>query len=103
MLFFVNSRVDPKGMSPEELWDLWDREADAALPAKAAGKLLAAYKVSGQRRVIAILNVDSHDELDQILMSALPMAHHLEFEEVLPVREYEKFAADVKRRWKPGA
>ena len=43
--------------------------------------------------------MESHDELDQILMSALPMAHYLEFEEILPVRAYEDFANDVKRRW----
>lgn len=33
-------------------------------------------------------------------MAGLPMAHYLEIEEVLPVREYERFADDVKRRWK---
>jgi muconolactone D-isomerase len=100
MLFFFNVRVDPKGMSLEELWDIWEKEAEAAMGAKEAGKVVALYKVSGQRRVIGILDVESHDELDQILMAALPMAHYLEFEEILPVRAYEDFASDVKRRWK---
>jgi muconolactone D-isomerase len=49
--------------------------------------------------VLAILNVKYHDELDQIWMAALPMAHHLKLKEVLPVREYEAFADDVRRRW----
>jgi muconolactone D-isomerase len=57
------------------------------------------YKVAGQRRVIGIFDFESHDELDQILMSALPMAHYLEFEEILPIRTYEDFAEDVKCRW----
>jgi muconolactone D-isomerase len=99
VLFFLNIRVDPKELSLSELWDIWDKETDAAAGAKAAGKLVAAYKVVGQRRVIAIVNVESHDELDQILMAALPMAHYLEVEEVLPVRAYEDFTVDIKRRW----
>ena len=100
MLFFVNVRIEPKDLSIEKLWDLWEKEAEAAIGAKAAGKIVNLWKVSGQRRVLAIVDVDSHDEMDQIFMAALPMAHHLEFEQILPVREYEKFAADIKKRWK---
>jgi muconolactone D-isomerase len=99
MLFFLKIRVEPKDLSLSDLWGLWAKEADAALGAIAAGKIVAAYKVSGQRRVLALLDAESHDELDQILMAALPMAHYLEIEEVLPVRKYEDFAKDVKRRW----
>lgn len=99
MLFFVKVRVDTKHLSQDELWALWEKEAAAALQAKHAGKVVALYKVSGQRRVVGIVNVESHDELDRIFMAALPMAHHLEIEEVLPVREYEKFAADIQTRW----
>jgi len=100
MLFFVKVRIEPKGMSLDDLWNSWEKETEAALGAKAAGKAVALYKVCGQRRVVAILNVDSHDELDRIIMAALPMAHYLEIEEILPVREYERFAEDVKGRWK---
>ncbi len=76
----------------------WE-EANAALAAKEAGKVVALYKVSGQRRVLTVLDVESHDELDRIWMAGLPMARHLELKEVLPVREYEAFADDVRRRW----
>lgn len=100
MLFFVKVRVDHKGISLDQLWNLWEKEAEGAKGAMAAGKVVALYKVAGQRRVIGILNMDSHDEMDRVLMAGLPMAHHLEFEEILPVREYEKFADDLKRRWK---
>ncbi|MEE9325074.1 MAG: muconolactone Delta-isomerase family protein [Dehalococcoidia bacterium] len=100
MLFFVKVRVEPKEMSQDELWALWEKEADAALAAKAAGKVVAIYKVSGQRRVLGIVDVDSHDEIDRILMAGLPMAHYLEIEEILPLRAYEAFADDLKRRWK---
>ena len=100
MLFFVKVRVEPKNLSQDELWDAWAAEAEAALKAKAAGKIVALYKVSGQRRVVGIVNVESHDELDRIFMAGLPMAHYLEFEEIVAVREYEAFAADLKRGWK---
>ena len=100
MLFFVKVRVEPKEMSLQDLWNAWEKEAEAAMGAKAAGKAVALYKVCGQRRVVAILNVESHDELDRIIMAGLPMAHSLEIEEILPVREYERFAQDVKGRWK---
>lgn len=99
MLVFVDFRVDPKDMSLDELWEAWDAEADAALGAMEAGKVVGLYKVSGQRRVLGILDVESHDELDRILMAGLPMAHNLTMAEVLPVREYTAFAEDVKRRW----
>jgi len=100
MLFFFKVRVEPKEMSLDELWDIWEKEAEAGLSAKEAGKIVALYKMAGQRRVVGILDVESHDELDQILMNALPMAHYIEVEEIAPVRPYEAFAEDVKKRWK---
>ena len=100
MLFFLKVRVKHEGMSVDELWTLWEAEAEAALGAKAAGKLTALYKVVGQRRVLAVADVESHDELDRILMAGIPMANVLEVEEVLPIRAYEDFADDLKGRWK---
>ena len=44
------------------------------------------------------MEVESHDQLDQMVMGALPVSHHLTLEEVLPVREYTAFAEDVGRR-----
>ncbi len=52
-----------------------------------------------QRWVIGVLDVESTDELDQIIMAGLPMAEYLTFEQVLPVREYAAFAEDIRRRW----
>jgi muconolactone delta-isomerase len=79
---------------------LWEQETVAAKGAIEAGLIKAAYNVVGQRRIVGILSLDSHDEMDRILMGGLPMAHVLEFEELLPVREYSDFADDVTRRWK---
>jgi muconolactone delta-isomerase len=100
MLYFFKVRVLHENMSFDELWDAWEKETDAAKGGMEAGLIKVAYKVVGQRRVVGILDLDSHDEMDRILMAGLPMAHVLEWEEVLPVREYADFADDVKRRWK---
>ena len=99
MLVYVDFRVNPKELSLDELWDEWEKEAEAALEAMEAGKIVTAYKVSGQRRVLAVLDVESTDELDQIIMAGLPIAHNLEIAEILPVREYAAFAEDVRQRW----
>lgn len=99
MQFLCDFRVRHEGMTLDELWDRWEQEADAALPAIRAGALQA-WKVVGQRRVVAVVEAASHDELDRLIMAGLPMAHVLELAEVAPLRPYEAFAADVKARWK---
>jgi muconolactone delta-isomerase len=91
MLFFVKIRVKTEGLSLDELWDIWEPETEAALGAKGAGKVVDLYKVSGQRRVLVIMDAESNDELDQILMA-----------EVLPLRTYESFAEDIRNRWGAG-
>jgi muconolactone D-isomerase len=100
MLFFFSVRVNPKDISLEDLWNLWDKEVESAMAAKEAGKIVSLYKIVGQRRVVGVVDVESHDELDAIFMNALPMAHYLEFEEISAVRPYESFAENVKNRWK---
>jgi muconolactone delta-isomerase len=99
VLYFFRVRVDHSDVTADQLWDIWHQEVDAAEGAIAAGKIKHLFKVSGQRIVIGVIDADSHDELDQIFMAALPMAHMLEFEEILPIRDYTSFAADVRNRW----
>lgn len=99
MLFFFSVRVDHSNMTADQLWELWEKEVDAAEGALSAGKIKNLYKVSGQRRVIGVIDADSHDELDKIFMAGLPMAHVLEWEEIIPVREYTDFGVDIRKRW----
>lgn len=99
MLFFFSVRVDHSGVSFDELWDEWEKEVNAAQGALEAGKIKHLFKVSGQRRVVGVLDAESHEELDRIFMAALPMAHMLSFEEIIPIREYSDFADDVRKRW----
>src|SRR3989442_10605889 len=78
MLYYFKVRVEPREWSPDELWNQWEKEAEVALAAKAAGKIVALYKVVGQRRVVGIIDAESHDEMDQIIMAGLPIAHNLD-------------------------
>lgn len=100
MEFFFKAVVHPKELNQEELWDIWEKEAEAALAAVRKGKIKVLYKVAGQRMVIGIIDVESHDEMDKIMMATLPMAHYIDFQEILPVRAYANFANDLKQRWK---
>jgi muconolactone D-isomerase len=89
MLFFFSVRVDHSRVSFDELWDEWEKEVDAVQGALKAGKIKDLYKVSGQRRVVGVLDVEAHEELDRIV---------LDFEEIVPIREYSDFADDVRKR-----
>lgn len=99
MLYMIQVRVDPKDMSFDEMWDVCQQENEASIEAKKNGTIVDIWKVVGQRRVVAVMDVPSHDEMDRLLMAALPLAHNLEFEQILPLRAYENFAADVRKRW----
>ncbi len=99
MVYFLKVRVDHQKLTPNGLWELWEKEVDVALKAKPEGRIVALYKVVGQRRVLIVIDVESHDEIDQALMAVMPLAHYEELEKILPVREYESFAKDVRRRW----
>lgn len=89
-----STRCRPRGRDKNPLG-----EVDAAEGALKNGKIKCLYKVSAQRRVLGIIDADSHDELDQLFQAGLPMAHVLEWEEIIPVREHTGFGADVRRRW----
>ena len=83
-----------------DFFSIWAKEAEAALGAKKAGVVVDIWKCVGSRRVIVIANVDGPDTLDQILLD-LPImklnGQHVQVE-VTPLRRFEDFAADVKKR-----
>jgi muconolactone D-isomerase len=101
MLYFLDFRVEyPATMSQNELFAIWAREADAALGAKEAGAVVDLWKCVGQRRVVAVVNVDGPDTLDQVLLDLPIMKEHGQHVQVdvTALRRYEDFAADVKQR-----
>ncbi len=101
MLYFLDFNVTYSAdMKQNDLFTIWTEAAGAALGAKDAGAVVDLWKCAGERRVIAILDVDGPDTLDQILMD-LPimqkMGQHVDVK-VSALRRYEDFAADVKER-----
>jgi len=101
MLYLLDFRVDyPPDMSQMQLFNIWAREADAALAAKKAGVVVDLWKCVGTRRVICIVDVPECDTLDQIMFDLPIMQEHGQHVnvEVTPLRRYEDFAADVKKR-----
>ena len=101
MLYHVDFRIEyPASMSQKELFAIWAREAAAAASGRKSGLIVDLWKCVGSRRVIAIVNVDSPDALDQVVLD-LPimrdLGHHVQVS-VTPLRRYEDFAADIKER-----
>ena len=101
MLYRLDFTVEyDSTMQQQGLLGVWAEEAEAALGAKSAGVVKDLWKVVGERKVLAIVEVETPDALDQILFD-LPimqkMGHHVQVD-VKSLRRYEDFAADVKDR-----
>lgn len=100
MLFHLDFHVEYGAtMSQQDLFATWSREAEAALGAKKAGVVVDLWKVAGERRVIAIVDVDSHDTLDEISLTLPIMVEMGQFVtiDVTALRRYEDFAGSVNR------
>jgi muconolactone delta-isomerase len=103
MLYHLDFHIEyPASMSQKDLFSIWAREAETALGAKKAGVIIDLWKCVGSRRVMAVVNVDSLDTLDQILFDLPIMKEHGQHVQidVTPLRRYEDFIADVKKRLK---
>ncbi len=59
----------PDRMSNEEFFGVWKQEATAALQAVEAGVIKHIWKVPGKYDVLAVLGVDSVDQIDEIIHS----------------------------------
>jgi muconolactone delta-isomerase len=53
------------------------------------------YKVAGQKRVLAIVDMESPEALDRAVFR-LPMREYLEFEVIWPLRTFEGFLQDCQ-------
>src|SRR5215475_9638988 len=101
MLYLADFHIEyPASMSQQQFLAIWAREAEAALGAKKAGVVIDIWKCVGSRRVVAVVNVDSLDTLDQILLDLPIMKEHGQHVQVdvTPLRRFEDFAADLKKR-----
>jgi muconolactone delta-isomerase len=101
MLYHADFHIEyPASMSQKDFLSIWAREAEAALRAKKAGVVINIWKCVGSRRVLAVVDVDSPDTLDQLLLDLPIMKEHGQHVQVdvTPLRRFEDFAADVKKR-----
>jgi len=90
MIFFLQMRWNIENrLSFKEVWDLEIEEGKAA---QSGFKIVGMYKVAGQRRVIAIVDIPSADDLDRTIMGHLPLREYLEFEAICreAVREFSR-------------
>ncbi|MGP4109591.1 muconolactone Delta-isomerase family protein [Streptomyces sp. 4N509B] len=101
MLFYVQMRWNHEGrISLDELWEVEEEEAKHAQETLDSEYCIGLWKVAAQKRVIAIVDSPSAEELDREALGRLPMREYLEFEEVWPLRDYLGFAEDVKARYR---
>jgi muconolactone D-isomerase len=101
MLYHADFHIEyPASMSQKDFFSIWAREAEAALGAKKAGVVIDVWKCVGTRRVMAVVNVDSLDTLDQLLLDLPIMKEHGQHVQVdvTPLRRFEDFAIDLKAR-----
>jgi muconolactone D-isomerase len=98
MLFLSKIRIDSHGLSMEDFWTTWAHGSEIAEEAQENGPVVAIYKVAGQPKVIVINEVENHDDLDRIIMTG-HLAERMTVEEMLPLRDYSAFAADLRSQW----
>lgn len=101
MLFYVQMRWNHEGrITLDELWDIEEQETAHAQETIDSGMVVGIWKVAAQKRVIAIINAESIEELDRTALGRLPMREYLEFEVVWALRDYLGFAEDVRAHYK---
>jgi len=99
MLFYCQMRWNHEGrITIDELLDIEYEETKHAEETLNSGFCVGIWKVAGQKRVLAIVDAPSADELDRSTFR-LPMREYLEFEQIWPLRDYLSFAADVEKRY----
>src|SRR5262245_65150749 len=97
MLYHADFHIEyPASMSQKDFFSIWAREAEAALGAKKAGVVIDIWKCVGSRRVIVVVDVDSLDTLDRMLLDLPIMKEHGQHVQggVTSPRRFEDFAAD---------
>jgi muconolactone D-isomerase len=93
MLFYMQMRRNIENrITLEEVWDMEAKEGPAV---SEHFKIMAMYKVAGQKRVLAIVDMESAEALDRAVFR-LPMWEYLEFEAIWPLRSFEGFLQDCQ-------
>ena len=92
--------VKPETASNKEFFEVWRQESEAVLAAVKAGAIKNVWKVAGKYEVMAVLEVENADQMDEALHS-LPVwrngyAHIVPEITWTPLRSYENWAEQLK-------
>ena len=85
----------PVEMSRQELFTIWLEEARAVRGAVDAGAVTKLWKVVGQRRLFAVLDVPDHTSLDQARES-LPITRSSVDTRAYAIRAYSEWAEELR-------
>jgi muconolactone delta-isomerase len=91
LFHYVVKVNQPETMDYLDFWKMWQEEAVGALEGLKSGKVVASWKVASRNIVIGIMDVESHEELDNLfnrLAMYKKMPRNMEME-ILPVIPYE--------------
>ncbi|MBT4204682.1 MAG: MIase like protein [Proteobacteria bacterium] len=101
MLVMMTADLEkPEGMAKGDFFEVWRQESVAAIEAVKAGAIKSIYKVAGEYQIIAIVEVDSGDQIDHIVHNLpiwkLGYGHIVPKITWKPLRLYENWAEDLK-------
>ena len=90
----------PVSMDSGDFFEIWRQESVAAIEAVKAGVIKGIWKVAGEYQIIAVMEVDSADQVDEIVHS-LPIwktgnAHMVPKITFKTLRPYENWAEQLK-------
>ena len=89
----------PESASNSEFFEVWRKESVAAIEALKAGAIKAIWKVAGKYEVVAVMEVDSGDDLDAIVHSLpiwkLGYSHIVPEINWIPLRSYENWGKQL--------
>ena len=95
-IMFHAKIVKPESASNKEFFEVWRQESAAAIEAVKAGAIKHIWKVAGKYEVIAVLDVDDGDQIDDIIHSLpiwkLGYAHIVPELTWTPLRPYANWA-----------
>lgn len=98
MLLWVKL-VKPEGISNKDFFEVWRQESVAVLAALKAGAIKNVWKVAGTYEVIAVLDVNSGDDLDAIVHNLpiwkLGYAHLVPEIRWTPLRSYANWGEQL--------
>ncbi len=90
----------PESASNKEFFELWRKESVAAIEAYKQGAIKNIWKVAGKYEVVAVMEVDSGDDLDAIVHNLpiwkLGYAHVVPEINWIPLRKYENWAKQLE-------